>query len=121
METVRIVLSGSWVALMLTYLLADVLRVFSGSFTPGEMAGRQASEWMWVLAAAVMLIPIVMVVVSLTLSFPAVKWLSIGLAIFLVLFNLVGLPYPRLFDNLLIGFGFIFNALIVWLAWTWNG
>jgi hypothetical protein len=121
MEPVRIILSGSWVALMLTYLLGDVLRIFSGSFTPGEMAGREASEWMWVLAAAVMLIPIVMVVVSLTLSFPVVKWLSIGLAIFLVLFNLVGLPYPRLFDNLLIGFSFVFNVLIVWQAWTWNG
>ena len=120
MESVRIILSGSWAALMLTYLLGDVLRIFSGTFTAGEIAGQEASEWMWVLAAAVMLIPIVMIVVSLTMPFPAVKWLSIGLAVFLVLFNLVGLPYPSLFDNLLIVFSFVFNALIAWQAWTWN-
>ena len=48
---------------------------------------------MWVLAAVVMLIPIVMVVLSLTLAYPAIRWVSIVAAVFLVLFNLVGLPY----------------------------
>ncbi len=119
MESVRIVLSASWAALMLTYLLGDVLRIFSGSFTAGEIAGRTASEWMWLLAAIVMLIPIVMVVASLVLPYPLIRWISIGAALFLVLFNLVGLPYPKLFDNFLILFGFLFNALIVWNAWTW--
>jgi len=32
MEEVRIILSGLWVSLMLTYLLGDVLRIFSGDF-----------------------------------------------------------------------------------------
>lgn len=120
MEQVRIVLSAGWTALMLTYLLGDVLRIFSGSFTAGEMAGRQASDWMWLLAAVVMLIPIVMVVASLVLPYPAIRWISIGAALFLVLFNIVGLPYPKLFDNFLIIVGFAFNALIVWQAWTWT-
>jgi hypothetical protein len=30
MDSIRIILSGTWVALMLTYLLGDVLRIFSG-------------------------------------------------------------------------------------------
>ena len=32
MVETRILLSGLWVALMLTYLLGDVLRIFSGDF-----------------------------------------------------------------------------------------
>jgi hypothetical protein len=120
MEGVRIILAGGWVAMMLTYLLGDVLRVFAGSFTPGEMAGRSASEWMWVAAAAVMAIPILMIVLSLVVPYPAIRWLSIVVAIFMVVFNLIGLPYPTLVDNVLIVFSFVFNALITWYAWTWT-
>lgn len=40
MEEVRVILSGSWVALMLTYLLGDVLRIFAGDFVPGEIDGQ---------------------------------------------------------------------------------
>ncbi len=119
MPEVRIILSGSWVALMLTYLLGDVLRIFAGDFTAGEIDGRQATQWMWLGAAVVMLIPIVMVVLTLTLSYPAIRWVSIVVAILLVIFNLFGLPYPSAYDNFLIFFGFVFNALIVWYAWRW--
>lgn len=73
-----------------------------------------------VLAALVMLIPIVMVVLSLTLTFPAIRWVNLAAAVFLVLFNLVGLPYPGVYDNFLIVVGFVFNGLIVWYAWTWT-
>jgi hypothetical protein len=116
---VRIILAGLWVALMLTYLLGDVLRIFAGDFTAGEIDGREASQWMWMAAAVVMLIPIVMVVLSLTLVFPAVRWVSIMVSLFLVVFNLFGLPYPGAYDNFLIVVGFVFNGLIVWYAWTW--
>ena len=40
MVDVRITLSGLWVAVMLTYLLGDVLRVFAGHVVPGEIAGQ---------------------------------------------------------------------------------
>jgi hypothetical protein len=119
-EDVRIVLSGLWVALMLTYLLGDVLRVFAGDFTAGEIQGQDASSWMWILAAVVLLIPIAMVVLSLTLPYPAIRWAGIVAAVFLALFNLAGLPYPSAYDNLLIVVGFVFNGLIVWYAWTWS-
>jgi hypothetical protein len=119
MESVRIVLSGLWVALMLTYLLGDVLRIFAGDFTAGEIDGREASQWMWVLAALVMLIPISMVALTLTVGHPTIRWINIVAAAFLVLFNIAGLPYPSAFDNLLIGVGFVFNGLIVWYAWNW--
>ncbi len=120
MDAVRITLSGLWVALMLTYLLGDVLRIFAGDFEAGRIGDEKASQWMWVLAALVMLVPIAMVVLSLTAPYPAIRWVSIVASVGLVLFNLAGLPYPSAYDNLLIGVGFVVNGLVVYYAWTWT-
>jgi Zn-dependent protease with chaperone function len=116
----RIILSGIWVSLMLTYLLGDVLRIFAGDFVAGEMQGMAASPWMWIAASLMMLIPIVMIVLSLTVAYPLIRWLTIAAAIALFLFNLVGLPsYPGLYDKFLIAVGLVFNVLTVWYAWKW--
>jgi hypothetical protein len=120
MADVRIILSGLWVASMLTYLLGDVLRIFSGDFKAGEMMGMQATQLMFLGAAILMLIPIVMVVLSLTLKYPAIRWVTFIAAIILFLFNLVGLPtYPSAYDKFLIVVGLAFNVLTVWYAWKW--
>jgi hypothetical protein len=75
---------------------------------------------MYLLAAIVMLIPIVMVLLSLALNYPAIRWVSIGAAGFLFLFNLVGLPgYPGIYDKFLIAVGLGFNGLTIWYAWRW--
>ena len=68
MEDIQLILSGLWVSLMLTYLLGDVMRIFAGDFVAGEMEGEEATQSMWMMAAILMLIPIVMV--SLTLILP---------------------------------------------------
>lgn len=119
MADVRVVLSGMWVAVMLTYLLGDVLRLMAGDQTPGELGGRAVGQGTWLGIALIMLIPIVMVVVSLTLPFPIVAWVNIAVAVLAVVFNLVGLPYPGLYDNVLIAVSFVFNALTAWYAWSW--
>lgn len=120
MEKVRIILSALWVALMLTYLLGDVLRIFAGDFQPGEISGMQGTQTTWLAATMLMLIPIVMVVLSLTLAYPAIRWVTIGAAVILFLVNLVGLPtYPGLYDKFLIAVGLGFNLLTVWYAWKW--
>lgn len=119
MEDVRIILAGLWVATMLTYLLGDVLRIFAGDFTAGEIDGQEASQWVWLAAAVVMLLPIVMVVLSLVVPYPAIRWMNVVAAAFLVLFNLVGLPYPGLYDNVLIAVSFVANGAVIWYAWTW--
>jgi hypothetical protein len=93
--------------------------LFAGDMTPGELGGRKASRGMWLGIAAIMLIPIVMVVLSLTLPYPAIGWVNIGVAVLVVVFNLFGLPYPGLYDNFLILVSFVFNALTAWYAWTW--
>ena len=120
-EEVRIKLSALWICLMLTYLLGDVLRIFAGDFVAGEISGMEMSQWLMVGMAALMLIPIVMVFLSLTLKYPAIRWVSIVAAVFLFLFNLVGLPtYPSLYDQFLIVVGLVFNVLTVWYAWKWG-
>jgi hypothetical protein len=120
MDDIQIRLSALWIALMLTYLLGDVLRIFSGDFKPGEIGGMKISQGMWLGIAMLMLIPIVMVVLSLLLPQPANRWANIIVAIFFLLFNLVGLPtYPSAYDKFLIIVGLVFNVLTVWFAWKW--
>ncbi len=116
----RIVLSAIWVATMLVYLLGDVLRLFSGDAVPGEIQGKPAESWMWTLAALIMLVPIVMVVLSLVVPYPAIRWLTMGVAVLTVMFNLAGLPYKGVYDNLLIMVSFVFNGLAFWTAWQWR-
>jgi len=121
MDDVQIKLSAIWIALMLTYLLGDVLRIFSGDFKPGEIGGMQVSQGMYLGMAILMVIPILMVFLSLILNQPVNRWANIIVAIVFFLFNLVGLPtYPSAYDKFLIVVGLVFNVLTVWYAWNWN-
>ncbi len=120
MEGIRITLSGLWVALVLTYLYGDVLRIFSGDFKAGEMMGKQITQGMWLAIAIFMTIPIAMVFLCLTLDYPVARWANIITAILLFGFNLLGLPtYPSAYDKFLIVVGLVWNALTVGYAWKW--
>ena len=119
MVDTRIILSGLWVAVMLTYLWGDVLRIFAGDVKLGEIDGVVPTQRVWFGIAALMLIPIVMLVLTLTVKYPAIRWANIIVAIFLVVSNLFGLPYKGAYDNFLIIVSFVFNALTVWYAWKW--
>ncbi len=111
-----------WVALMLTYLLGDVLRIFAGDFKAGEIGGMKGGQGIWTAAAVLMLIPIVMVVVSVTFDGEVVRWAHIVAAGGLFLMNLIGLPgYPGWYDRFLIAVGLGINALTIWTAWGWTG
>ena len=115
----RLILSGIWVAVMLIYLLGDVLRIFSGDFS--RMGGMtQMTQGMWLGIAVLMLIPILMVVLTLTLPFPAIRWVNIIVAIFWIIFNLIGLPgYPGYYDKFLLLVSMVFNVITIWYAWKW--
>ena len=117
----QIILSALWIALMLTYLLGDVLRIFSGDSTSGKMGEVKFTQGMWLGIAILMVIPILMVVLSLILPHPINRWVNIIVASFFFLFNLVGLPtYPSAYDKFLIVVGLGFNVLTVWYAWNWS-
>ena len=118
MEDVQIKLSALWVALVLTYLLGDVLRIFSGDFTAGEIDGMQIDQVVYLGMAILMVIPVVMVFLSLTLKLPANRWANIIIPTLFFAFNAVGLPtYPSIYDQFLIVVGLVFNVLTVWYAW----
>jgi hypothetical protein len=115
----RIILSGLWVATMLTYLWGDVLRIMAGHVKPGELMGTEATPRMWLGIAATMLGPIIMLVLTLIVPYPAIRWINIVVAIVVVVFNLFGLPYEGAYDNFLIIVSFVFNGLTIWYAWKW--
>ena len=72
---------------------------------------------MWLGIAALMLIPILMVVLSLVLPQPVNRWANIIAAVFFFLFNLVGLPtYPSAYDKFLLAVSLGFNVMTVWTA-----
>jgi hypothetical protein len=122
MEDIQIILSALWVATMLTYLLGDVLRIFSGDIQTQEMK-EQLSKFtqpMWLFTALLMVLPIVMVVLCVTLPYPANRWANIIMAGFFFLFNLVGLPtYPSAYDRFLLAVSLVFNGMTIWYAWNW--
>jgi len=121
MELTRIKLSGLWVCLMLTYLLGDVLRIFSGDYSAGEVIGMDISPGLMLAMAALMVIPVVMVFLTLVLKQAVNRWANIILSVFFFLFNAIGLPtYPSLYDQFLIVVGLVFNVVIVWIAWKWR-
>lgn len=120
MEAVKIQLSGLWVALMLTYLLGDVLRIYAGDYKAGEIGGKQITQGMWLGIAVLMVIPVLMVILSLTLNDPVNRWANIVAAIFFFVFNLIGLPtYPSAYDKFLIIVGLVINTMTFWYAWKW--
>lgn len=121
-EATRIILAALWIILMLTYLLGDVLRIYSGDFNLDEFKAMIGShpQAMMMFIAVLMLIPIVMILLSLVVAHPAIRWINIIAAIGMFLFNLVGLPtYKSTYDKFLIVVGLVWNAITVWYAWNW--
>jgi Family of unknown function (DUF6326) len=120
MKDVQIKLSAVWVALMLTYLLGDVLRIYSGDFQAGAIGGVHITPEIYLGIAVFMVIPVVMVFLSLTLPYAVNRWANIIVAIVFLGFNLIGLPtYPSAYDKFLILVGLVWNVLTDWYAWKW--
>ena len=116
LDNINIRFSILWIATMLCYLLGDVIRIFAGEYTAGEIDGNPVSLWMFFGIAVIMVIPIVMVVLSLMLKNPVNSWLNIVISSFFIIFNLVGISGYKAFDIFLLCISFIFNALIIYYA-----
>jgi hypothetical protein len=120
MKDVRVTLSIIWIAVMLTYLLGDVLRIITGDVVPGEMSGVKITQGMALGMAALMLIPILMVILSLVLPHNVNRWANIVVAAGWFIFNLAGLPtYPGHYDKFLLAVSMVFNLVTIWFAWRW--
>ncbi len=115
----QIKLSAIWIVVMMIYFLGDVLRIISGDVSKA-MANQSFNQFVWLGIAALMLIPILMIFLTLVLPQPVNRWVNIGAAGFFFLFNLIGLPtYPSLYDKFLLIISMVFNAVTVWYAWNW--
>jgi hypothetical protein len=120
LNAVHLKLAGLWVALMLVFLLGDVLRVYAGDVKPGEISGMKLGQAGWLGIAVLMALPIVMLVLTLLVDGPVNRWANIIVAGFFLLFNLIGLPtYPGAYDKFLIAVGLVFNIMTIWIAWRW--
>ena len=119
MDDTKIILSFLWVTLMLCYLLGDVLRIFAGEFTPGEIEGKKLTPGILMGMAILMVIPIIMVVLSITLDYSVNRMLNIIFAIFWFVFNLISIGGYSAFDKFLLIVSLGINALTVWHAWKW--
>jgi hypothetical protein len=126
MQDVQIELSALWVALMLTYLLGDVLRIYAGDFKPGELGGMQITQGVWLGIAALFVIPVFMVFLSLTLNYPVNRSTNIiagTVYTAVTLFTQFILPIRNgTTTTYYIFFGIIeipCTSFIVWYAWKW--
>ncbi|MFX0094911.1 MAG: DUF6326 family protein [Candidatus Hodarchaeota archaeon] len=119
MEDTRIILTFIWVTLMLIYLLGDVLRIFVGDFTPGEIEGKPLTQKMAFGILVLMVIPIIMIVLTLILDYTVNRWANIIVAISFFLFNLVSLRGYSNYDRFLLIISLGFNVLTVLIAWNW--
>ena len=116
----KINLSALWIALMLTYLLGDVMRIFSGDFVSGEMVGAQTSQGLYLGMAVLFVFPIFMVLLSLTLPIKMNRILNIVFPGLFFIINLIGLPgYESYYDQFLILVGLVFNLITIWYALKW--
>lgn len=116
----RLILAGIWIALMLIYLLGDVLRIFSGDYLKGDMDITQFTQPMFLGISALMVIPIIMILVALLVPYPINRWANIIVAVFFFLFNIVGVPtYVGWYDKFLLAVSLVFNVMTVYYAWTW--
>jgi hypothetical protein len=121
MDPTRIVLAACWVSLMLIYLLGDVIRIFAGHVTPGRMGDREGADWMFTVAALVMLLPIAMILTSLLVPATPLVWITVIVAAFLAVFNLMGLPsYQGFYDKMLIVVSIGVNGVTIWQALAWR-
>ena len=120
MQDTQIQLSALWTALMLVYLLGDVMRMFSGDFKKMSKDVKWMNQYFWFATSAIMLIPILMVILSVFLPYEINRWANIIVSIGFFLFNIAGLPtYPSLYDRFLILVSLLMNVAIVWVAWSW--
>jgi uncharacterized membrane protein len=69
--------------------------------------------------AILMVIPVIMVVLSITLPYPVNRWANIIVTIAFFGFNLLSLSDYSVSDKFLLIVSMGFNLMTVWYAWKW--
>ncbi len=122
---VKVKLSALWVALMLVYIYADILSLFKPGLLDEMAAGRMGpfpvTQGSLLAAAALMLIPAVMVALSITLKPQVNRWTNIVLGVLYTLVNInnvIGESWA--YYVLFVAAEIVLTCLITWFAWKWT-
>lgn len=113
-EDIRIILSATWVATVLNFLLIEVMHILSGDAEKVLSSSPELPPYVWFLSALYKALPIIMVVLSLTVSNPLFRTLNIYIAGFWLIINLIGIPmYRTPYDTLLrlVSIGFMISII----------
>lgn len=119
MEDIQITLAFIWVALMLIYLLGDVLRIFAGDFTPGEIEGKPMTQAIVFAMGAMMVIPIIMILATIMLEYELNRWANIIAAGFFLILNGSSIYSYKNYDKFLLIISLGFNIITIYSAWNW--
>ena len=123
MVDVRIILSALWVARMLSGLQGDSTRLHDPVALKELVAGTTeitVTNEMLLVLSIILAVPIFMSFLSLTLPHSPNRWANIIVAIFFLLYTLIGLGrYPSAYDRFLLFVSLVVNGLTVWYAWKW--
>ena len=86
MVDTRIIISGLWISVMFLYVYGDLKTFFKPGLIEGIIAGKagdiKISQVFLLGSAILMAIPALMIILSLTLSYPLIRWTNIVLGIF---------------------------------------
>ena len=128
MREVKLKLSALWAARMLSGLQGDSTRLHDPAalreLVEGTAAVQVTNELLFIMSL-IFVIPILMIVLSLTLPDRANRWANRGLGIAFVAFDLVFLGLTLFlwefsaYETLWSFMYAVFTALVVWYAWRW--
>ena len=126
MTDLRSKLSTLWIFATLNYLYCDVVTLMDPTllrgFMNGHVGGIEVTQGFLLAAAALVEIPIAMVLLSRVLRQPANRWTNIGAGVTMTAVQLLSVfagkpaPYYLFFSVSEVGT----TAAIVWLAWKWS-
>ena len=119
MDDVQIVISALWVATVLCYIYGDVFSLFAGDFKPGEIEGKPLTEIMVLGMAAIMVVPIIMVILTLMLDYSVNRLANILVALIYFGFNLLSIRGYPIYEKFTLIVSMVFNLLIIYNAWNW--
>lgn len=120
MDPRRIQLAVCWIALILIYLLGDVLRLYEKGQAAAMIDGKPMTQTRLLMAALLMLTPILMALAMVFLPQGFAKWAAAIVSLILFIINIFGVvSYTGLFDRVLIVISLILNVFTAVWAWRW--
>jgi hypothetical protein len=125
MEDVRLILSALWVSVMFLYVYGDLKSFFRPGLIEGIIAGKAGEikiTQVFLLGSAILMtIPALMIILSLTVAFPVIRWANIVLGILYSVVMIVTMLMSGTWAYYIF-YGIVevvLTATIAWTAWNW--